>query len=195
MALKLRSAKLRSAQQLEWKSPRSKIRPNDTNLKEIQMPKRNHLRAAILGLSFILLFLPSVAAAQEQTGSPVSGVDVSLENRADGGNLSTRTDTEGKFSVSGLKPGTYKFHMACKDCRYEGESESNYAQKYLFYLTVEGTEERKFKKTVELDKMRSGVEYTVKIAEGSSGEVKGKVTGAWNKSKKIKPPTIKPPTK
>jgi hypothetical protein len=173
---------------------RVQIRPHDASLKEIQMSKRNHLRAAILGLGFILLFLPSVVTAQEQTGSPVSGVDVSLENRADGGKASARTDTEGNFSVSGLKPGTYKLRLACKDCRYEGESESNYVQKYLFYIAVEGTEKRKFKKTVELDKMRSGVEYTVKIIEGSKGEVMGKVTGAWNKSKKIKPPTIKPPT-
>ena len=158
------------------------------------MSKRNHFRAVILVFCFILLFLPSMATAQEQTGRPVSGVDVSLENISDSDKKSAKTDSEGNFSVGGLKPGTYKLRMSCNDCRYEGESESSYVQKYLFYISVEGLSTSKFRKTLELDKMRSGVEYTVKIAEGSKGEVLGKVTGAWNKSKKIKPPTIKPPT-
>ena len=157
------------------------------------------LRAAILGLNFILLLLSSAGATTEQTGAPVSDLDVSLENKEDGGKATARTDAEGNFSFSGLKPGTFKLRMSCRDCRYAARDDSartgyGESEKYLFYVTVEGTKQGKFKKTVKLEKMLSGVEYKITIAEGSSGEITGKITGAWNKSNKIKPPTIKPPT-
>ena len=161
------------------------------------MSKRKCILATLLALSYLLVFLLTVASGQEQTGSPVAGIDVSLENKSGGEKMSAQTDTEGNFSVSGLKPGTYKLRMACNDCSYEGKNEGNSAyeeQKYLFYVSVEGFVGHKFKKTVGLEKMRSGVEYSVKIAEGTNGEIKGNVTGAWDKPKKIKPPTIKPPT-
>lgn len=163
------------------------------------MLKRNRLRAAVLGLNFILMFLSSAGANTEQTGAPVSDLDVSLENKEDGSKASARTDSEGNFSFGGLKPGTFKLRMSCGDCRYAGRRDSgrmDYGDKeeYLFYVTIDGTKQGKFKKTVALERMLSGVEYTIKIAEGSVGEITGKITGAWNKSKKIKPPTIKPPT-
>ncbi len=144
------------------------------------------------GLNFILIFLPSVAFSEDLPSSPVSGVDVTLENRSGANKTSAKTDAEGNFSVSGLEPGTYKLRMSCNDCRYEGKT-SYEEQKYFFYVAVEGVKQLKFKKTVGLDKMLSGVEYTVKIAEGSKGTITGKITGAWDKPK-IKPPTIKPPT-
>jgi hypothetical protein len=84
--------------------------------------------------------------------------------------------------------------MSCGSCQYAGQRDAGrtdygYEEEYLFYVTVEGSKQRKFKKTVEMKRMLSGVEYTIKIAEGSKGEITGKVTGAWNKSNRIKPPT------
>jgi hypothetical protein len=159
------------------------------------MLKRKGLHAAILGLGFILIFLSPARAATDETGAPVSGLAVSIENKEDGGNkTAARTDAEGNFSLSGLKPGTYKLRMSCGSCQYAGQrdagkSDNGYEQKYLFYVTVEGAKQRKFKKTVELKRMLSGVEYTIKIEEGSKGEITGKVTGDWNRSNRIKPPT------
>ena len=156
------------------------------------MSKRICLLATLLGLNFFLAFLLPLASGQERTGSPVFGVDVSLENQSDGEKASAKTDKDGNFSVSGLKAGLYKLRMACNDCRYEGQNEEKdiYREnKYLFYVSVEGLHGHKFKKTVGLEKMRSGVEYSVKIAEGGNGEIKGNITGAWNKPIKIKPPT------
>jgi hypothetical protein len=161
------------------------------------MTKRNCLLAALLGLNFFLAFLLPAASGQERTGSPVFGVDVILENKSDGEKAGAKTDKDGNFSVSGLKAGVYKLRMSCNGCRYEGQNEekSDYQEnKYLFNVSVEGPEGHKFRKTVGLEKMRSGVEYSIRIVEGSNGEIKGKVTGAWDKPKKIKSPAIKPPT-
>lgn len=157
------------------------------------MLKRNRLRAATLGFG-ILMFLSSAGATTEQTGAPVSDLDVSLENKEDGAKAAARTDTEGNFSLGGLKPGTYKLRMSCSNCRYAGQRDARktgygYEEEYLFYVTVEGTKQRKFKKTVGMKRMLSGVEYTIQIVEGSKGEITGKITGAWNRSNRIKPPT------
>jgi hypothetical protein len=97
------------------------------------MLKTNRLRTAIVGLNFILIFLPSVAFSQDLPGSPVSGVDVTLENRSGVNKASAKTDAEGNFSVSGLEPGTYKLRMSCNDCQYEGKT-SYEEQKYLLNL-------------------------------------------------------------
>ena len=158
------------------------------------MSARNRLRTAFIALSFALALVPAVTVAQEeQPGKPVSALDVSLMNKTDGTQASAKTDAEGNFTFGGLKPGTYKLRMACTDCQYEGRGETRY--EYVFYVSVDVAKQRKIYKTVKMMKMGAGVEYTVKIPEGTEGEISGKVTGAWDKDEEIKPPTIKPPTK
>jgi 5-hydroxyisourate hydrolase-like protein (transthyretin family) len=157
------------------------------------MSAHNRLRAAFIALSFALALLPAAAAAQEQQpGKPVSDLDVTLTHKADGTQASDKTDADGNFTFGGLKAGTYKLRMACNDCQYAGRGETR--SEYVFYVSVDVAKERKLTKTVKMMKMGSGVEYTVKIPAGSEGEISGKVTGAWDKSEEIKPPTIKPPT-
>ena len=157
------------------------------------MTVRNRLRAAFAALSFALALLPAAAVAQEeqQPGKPVSELDVSLVSKADGTEASARTDAEGNFTLGGLKPGTYKLRMKCSDCQYAGRGQSG---EYLFYVSVNVAKERRLFKTVKMRKMGAGVEYTVKVPEGTEGEISGRVTGAWDDSEEIKPPTIKPPT-
>ncbi|HYG80158.1 MAG TPA: carboxypeptidase-like regulatory domain-containing protein [Pyrinomonadaceae bacterium] len=157
------------------------------------MSARNRLRAAFMALGFALIFLPAAAAAQElQPGKPVSELDVSLVHKKDGTEASARTDAEGNFTFGGLKSGTYKVRMACNDCQYAGRGRRS--GEYIFYVSVDVAKQRKIYKTVRMMKMGSGVEYTVKIPEGTEGEISGRVTGAWDEAGEIKPPTIKPPT-
>ena len=160
------------------------------------MSARNRLRASFVALSFALMLLPAaVAIAQEeeqQPGKPVSELDVSLVSKADGSQASARTDAEGNFTLGGLKQGTYKLRMVCRDCQYAGRGRES--GEYLFYVSVNVAQERRLFKTVKMRKMGAGVEYTVKISDGSAGEINGRVTGAWENSEEIKPPTIKPPT-
>ena len=156
------------------------------------MSARNRLRAAFVALGFALALLPAAASAQVQPGKPVSELDVSLVHKKDGTQADAKTDAEGKFTFGGLKPGSYKLRMVCRDCQYEGRGQRS--GEYLFYVSVNPTTERKPFKTVKMMKMGAGVEYTVKIPEGTEGEISGKVTGAWDDAEDIKPPTIKPPT-
>lgn len=157
------------------------------------MSARNRLRTAFIAISFALALLPAVAVAQEQQpGKPVSELDVSLKHKSDGTEASAKTDAEGNFTFGGLKPGSYKVRMACNDCQYAGRGQRS--GEYVFYVSVDVAKQRKIFKTVKMMKMGAGVEYTVKIAEGTEGEISGKVTGAWDNSEEIKPPTIKPPT-
>lgn len=153
----------------------------------------NHLRAAFVALSFALALLPVMAFAQEeqQPGKPVSELDVSLVSKADGVETSARTDAEGNFTLNGLKPGTYKLRLKCSDCQYAGRGRSG---EYVFYVSVNVAKERRPYKTVKMRKMGAGVEYTIKILDGTAGEISGRVTGAWESEEEIKPPTIKPPT-
>ena len=158
------------------------------------MSARNRLRAVFVVLSFTLALLPAVAVAQEQEqpGKPVSELDVSLVSKADGAQASARTDAEGNFTLGGLKPGSYKLRLTCRDCQYAGRGQRS--GEYLFYVSVAVAQQRQLFKTVKMRKMGAGVEYTVKIPEGVGGEISGRVTGAWEESEEIKPPTIKPPT-
>jgi len=161
------------------------------------MSARNRLRAAFVALSFALALLPAAAVIaqeeqQQQPGKPVSELDVSLVGKADGAQASARTDPEGNFTLGGLKPGTYKLRLACSDCQYAGRGQRS--GEYVFYVSVNVAKERKLYKTVKMRKMGAGVEYTVKVLEGTEGEIAGRVTGAWEESGEIKPPTIKPPT-
>ncbi len=154
---------------------------------------RNRLRAAFVALGFVLMLLPAAAAAQEQQpGKPVSELDVSLVSKTEGAQASARTDAEGNFTLGGLKPGSYKLRMTCRDCQYAGRGQRS--GEYLFYVSVYVAKQRQHFKTVKMRKMGAGVEYTVKIPEGMEGEISGRVTGAWEESEEIKPPTIKPPT-
>ncbi len=157
------------------------------------MSVSKRLRAVFIALSFALALLPAAAAAQEQPGKPVSELDVSLSSKADGAEASARTDAEGNFTLGGLKPGSYKLRLVCRDCQYAGRGQRS--GEYVFYVSVAVAKERKLYKTVAMRKMGAGVEYTVKIPEGTEGEISGRVTGAWEESEEIKPPTIKPPTK
>ena len=158
------------------------------------MLARNRLRATFIAMSFALALLPAVAVAQEeqQQGKPVSELDVSLKHKSDGTEASAKTDAEGNFTFGGLKPGSYKVRLACNDCQYAGRGQRS--GEYVFYVSVDVAKQRKIFKTVKMMKMGAGVEYTIKIAEGTEGEISGKVTGAWDDSEEIKPPTIKPPT-
>jgi hypothetical protein len=159
------------------------------------MSKLKHPRAAVLWLSLVLTFLFSAAAVaqeQQQPGKPVSELDVSLVSKADGSQASARTDAEGNFTLGGLKPGTYKLRLACSECQYAGRGQRS--GEYLFYVSVSVAKQRQLYKTVKMRKMGAGVEYTVKIPEGTEGEMSGRITGAWEESDEIKPPTIKPPT-
>jgi hypothetical protein len=157
------------------------------------MSARNRLRAAFVALSFALLLLPAAAVAQEeQPGKPVSELDVSLVSKADGTQANVRTDAEGKFTLGGLRPGAYKLRMVCRDCQYAGRGRRG--GEYMFYVSVSAAKERGRYKTVKMRKMGAGVEYTVRVSEGAGGEISGRVTGAWEESEEIKPPTIKPPT-
>lgn len=159
------------------------------------MSARKRLRAVFVALSFALALLPAAAAAQEkqQPGKPVSELDVSLESRADGAQASARTDAEGNFTLGGLKPGSYRLRLVCRDCQYAGRGQRS--GEYVFYVSVAVAKQRQHFKSVKMRKMGEGVEFTVKIPEGTEGEVSGRVTGAWEESGEIKPPTIKPPTK
>jgi hypothetical protein len=159
------------------------------------MSVSNRLRAVFVALSFALALLPAAVAAQEQEqpGKPVSELDVSLVSKADGAQASARTDAEGNFTLGGLKPGSYKLRLVCRDCQYAGRGQRSGG--YVFYVSVAVAKQRQLYKTVKMRKMGAGVEYTVKIPEGTEGEISGRVTGAWEESGEIKPPTIKPPTR
>lgn len=153
----------------------------------------NRLRAAFVALSFALALLPAAfAQEQQQPGKPVSELDVSLVSKADGARANARTDAEGNFALGGLKPGSYKLRLVCVDCQYAGRGQRS--GDYVFYVSVAVAKQRQHFKSVKMRKMGAGVEYTVKIPEGVEGEVSGRVTGAWEESGEIKPPTIKPPT-
>ena len=155
------------------------------------MSLRNRLRGVFIALGFALAFAPA-AAAQEQPGKPVSELDVSVVSKADGAQAGARTDAEGNFALGGLKPGSYKVRLVCRVCQYAGLGQRS--GEYLFYVSVAVAKQRQHFKTVKMRKMGAGVEYTVKIPEGAEGEISGRVTGAWEDSGEIKPPTIKPPT-
>src|SRR4051812_13337411 len=127
------------------------------------MSARNRLRVAFIALSFALMFSPA-AVAQEQPGKPVSELDVSLKHKEDDAQASARTDAEGNFTLGGLKPGTYKLRMACRDCQYAGRGQRS--GEYLFYVSVNVMKQRRLYKTVKMRKMGAGVEYTVRIPEG-----------------------------
>lgn len=156
------------------------------------MSARNRLRYVFIALGFALTLLPATAAAQEQPGKPVSELDVTLKSKADGAQATARTDAEGNFTLGGLKPGSYKLRLACNDCQYAGRGQRS--GEYLFYVSVNVAKERRLFKTVRMRKMGAGVEYSVRVPEGTEGEISGRVTGAWEDSGEIKPPTIKPPT-
>lgn len=158
------------------------------------MSARNRLRAVFVALGFALALLPAAAAAQEKEhpGKPVSELDVSLVSKADGAQASAKTDAEGNFSLGGLKPGSYRLRLVCRDCQYAGRGQRS--GEYVFYVSVAVAKRRQHFKSVAMRKMGAGVEYTVKVPVGVEGEVSGRVTGAWEEAGEIKPPTIKPPT-
>ena len=62
--------------------------------------------------------------------------------------------------------------MTCNDCQYAGRGQRS--GEYVFYVSVDVAKQRKIFKTVKMMKMGAGVEYTVKIPEGTEARFPGR---------------------
>jgi hypothetical protein len=126
---------------------------------------------AVMTLSTI--FVASVTAFS-QTGRPtppLGGITITINRRPPkGAARTTQTDAEGNFTVSDLVPGLYDIRLACGKCKSMDIGEVS------VQLTLTGTAEGEFKRTISKRELVSGVVFPIEIAEGSEKRVRGHVS-------------------
>ena len=96
--------------------------------------------------------------AKSATPIPGVGVIVRCPTCRPPKNTRTQTDAEGNFSLSDLAPGLYDIRLACEKCAGMDIGEAG------VLLTLTGTTQGEFRKTISKRELVSGIEFSIEIA-------------------------------
>lgn len=133
------------------------------------MMKRSKSSTSILiaALTLSTIFVVSITAFS-QTGKaakPIPGIGVTIrKNPPKGAARTIQTNDEGSFTISGLEAGLYDIRLECKKCEGMDIGEAG------VQLTLSGTTEGEFKRTLSKRQLISGVEFPIEIA-GRGGKL------------------------